>query len=544
MESSTPFETSEPDAVAATSSPKEQKKKKKQQKGKKSSKKRSSVTPIKKKKKKKKKKQENPPLDQKVYQHELERLQELWSTAEASSSAGGVGTSSPLAFTCWVDGIRAKQPACWMGYFRSNETLKSSLRQLTVTLCSDGVLEGTSRPVLNGVADDQSPSSSMLIGRWCPSQQKKKKKKKKSSTQVQNSPATTIELGWVQIDPGVSMTVAVGKIMIFAGSPATTMTLSGDFASFAYFGPLYDTRAKKRGFFSFQPGQNQTSAATVTSNSSSQVPQKQPSSALEGNVRDPELGFTIADETQSSSITLPASQCSFFASSYAPPGSSSPPPSAAAATTMSPLYPKWFRYAPVVALPVMVLLIIIICASIYAPQRSNNGSDDYSLSATQEPTELDDDSPYGPSIADAMSIMCQVSSAARRSPCNEDQFGSESPQKRSALQLVEKVGHYRWSSMGDNVQQREMKQRYILGVLYYQTGGSDWYRDPNFFRWGFLCDFGHSYMFKCDIYGQITELDLSWNNLVGELDMSAELSQLESLVSLNLYGNPGLSQVP
>ena len=251
MESSTPFETSEPDAVAATPLKKEQKK---QPKGKKSSKQRSSVTPI-----KKKKIQEKPPLDQKVYQHELERLQELWSTAEESSSSpGGVGTPSPLPFTCWADGIRAKQPACWMGYFRSNETLKSSLRQLTVTLCSDGVLEGTSRPVLNGVADDQSPSSSLLIGRWCPSQQKKKKK---SSIHMQNSPATTIELGWVQIDPGVSMTVAVGKIMIFAGSPATTMTLSGDFASFAYFGPLYDTRAKKRGFFSFQPGQNQTSAA-------------------------------------------------------------------------------------------------------------------------------------------------------------------------------------------------------------------------------------------------------------------------------------------
>ena len=90
---------------------------------------------------------------------------------------------------------------------------------------------------------------------------------------------------------------------------------------------------------------------------------------------------------------------------------------------------------------------------------------------------------------------------------------------------------------------QELLQRYILGVLYYSTGGSGWTARHNFLDATVpSCSWNRQSHLICDNNGLVTEIDLSYDDLTGSLPR--ELGFLSALTSLNFESNDLTGTLP
>ena len=215
-------------------------------------------------------KMQDEALDLHTYQRQIERLERLWKKKEAQQEQPSLPQEA-----------ENEPPPCWMGYFRSNMTLESDMRQLRLNLCYDnGVLEGINIPLSGG----NEPAGS-YIGRWYPHLHSKKTK------------STLIDVVWLQIDSD-SIAIAVGKIHIYDNG---SKSLSGDYAVFGDTGASSsllnlntpaDQEVKDRGFFSFQ-------AEAIDEDGCSQGPSLLGYDTKSRFIVDPELGSAATAATSS-----------------------------------------------------------------------------------------------------------------------------------------------------------------------------------------------------------------------------------------------------
>ena len=112
----------------------------------------------------------------------------------------------------------------------------------------------------------------------------------------------------------------------------------------------------------------------------------------------------------------------------------------------------------------------------------------------------------------------------------------QSPQIQMLEWMIAFDSIERWSA-------EELLQRYILGVLYYSTGGSGWTARHNFLDTTVpSCAWNRRSHLVCDNNGLVTEIDLSHDDLTGSLPR--ELGFLSALTSLNFESNDLTGTLP
>lgn len=86
-------------------------------------------------------------------------------------------------------------------------------------------------------------------------------------------------------------------------------------------------------------------------------------------------------------------------------------------------------------------------------------------------------------------------------------------------------------------------QRYAMAVFYFSTGGDSWERNDAWLSSDDECQwYSGKTGSPCDSEGHLIHLNLSDNNLLG--DLPEELGMLENLIEINLRGNDLVGQIP